>query len=102
MGSTQDSVEFHFQLFSSLFGPKSKKDREIDRLQALAMGGIGADLHKIEDVGDSDDEDEDDEDGISGNPKKFKIFQLHGEMKQENRSKTFLEFSQINSGVLLC
>ncbi|BFZ05910.1 hypothetical protein BsWGS_08950 [Bradybaena similaris] len=83
--STQDSVEFHARLFSQILLPKNIKKM----LTELAM----------EDVGDSDEEDVDDHaDAKSG----LRFFHLHGEMLQKDRSKTFHEFSQAHSGVLLC
>ncbi|XP_012942471.1 probable ATP-dependent RNA helicase DDX31 [Aplysia californica] len=98
--STQDSVEFHSRLFSSVLA-SSPKDT-VGKLQAMAMG-------EVEDVGDSDDDDDDDDSEVDGDEKKkksskgkLKIFQLHGEMSQKDRSRTFSEFSQTTTGVLLC
>uniref|UniRef100_A0A0B7AQR0 ATP-dependent RNA helicase n=1 Tax=Arion vulgaris TaxID=1028688 RepID=A0A0B7AQR0_9EUPU len=89
--STQDSVEFHNRLFTKILLPQKDIKKTLSEL-------AGED----EDVGDSDEDDY----GSSGHTKDaksgLKLFRLHGEMPQKDRTQMFNEFSHATSGVLLC
>lgn len=87
--STQDSVEFHAKLFSQILLPKKNIKKSL------------TDLAEV-DVGDSDEDDDDDQANDVNSKSGLKFFHLHGEMLQKDRSKTFVEFAQADSGVLLC
>ncbi|GFN87406.1 RNA helicase [Plakobranchus ocellatus] len=98
--STQDSVEFHARLFDQVLGRQQSIQK---KLTDLASTGD-------EDIGDSEDSDFERDDLNSkgtgkqqSKPKKgLKVFKLHGDMEQKERSQTFQDFTAASSGVLLC
>src|SRR5947208_10043439 len=77
-----DSVDFHFDLFN---GSKEINENNYDY------------------VDDNDDDDDDDDIGKSSSSiLKTIIFQLHGNISQEIRIKTFNKFCREKSGILFC
>ncbi|GAB1601275.1 probable ATP-dependent RNA helicase DDX31 [Argonauta hians] len=76
--STQDSVEFHFKLFSDIF----RLDDDDDSNAVLEL--IEKKLKKKK------------------NTCLVKFYKLHGNMSQEDRTKNFTSFSSSRCGVLLC
>jgi len=78
--STQDSVAFHAQLFTHMFSRDTKEASE--KLKEIALG---QDSLTSKDAGNL-----------------LTVFQLHGDMSQKDRSKTFAKFGKAKAGVLLC
>ncbi|KAH9490736.1 ATPdependent RNA helicase [Bulinus truncatus] len=86
--STQDSVQFHFKLFTQVLG----YDRNIkETLTKMALG----DEESNEDIIGIGDE-------IDNRRPELNIYQLHGDMQQKDRQHTFNKFTNVSSGVLLC
>ena len=104
--STQDSVEFHAQLFAQVLGCQRSIQKKLSELAS----GVEAD------VGESDENDDEYEDEKNRSDKEgdelrntekmkkqgLQVFKLHGDMNQKDRSKTFQDFTTTSSGVLLC
>lgn len=77
--STQDSVEFHYRLFSDLF---LKDNEAVSDIQTLLASQNSQPKTKPE--------------------KLVKFYKLHGNMNQKDRTETFINFSNCHRGVLLC
>ncbi|XP_029642740.1 probable ATP-dependent RNA helicase DDX31 [Octopus sinensis] len=75
--STQDSVEFHFKLFSEIFELESKDSKTFDDY-------IGKKSKKKK------------------NSSLVKFYKLHGNMSQDDRTNNFTNYSLSRCGVLLC
>jgi len=110
--SSCDSVDFHHYLFSTLKIDKERANKKRsktnkkklqqqkiqEKLKALSEGD-GGDSDSDNDSGDEifHSEQDDSKTGLFNVP----IFKLHGELDQQTRTKTFLEFKKSPNGILL-
>lgn len=89
--ATQDMVDFHTELLSSVLGTREKKTGDVEDDSDLEDEyGL---LQK------KDDDEEDDEDPSLVD---IEFFKLHGNMTQKERMDVFKTFRTATSGVLLC
>lgn len=89
--ATQDMVDFHTELLSSVLGTREKKTGEVDDDSDLE------DEYGLLKKKDDNDEDEDDPSLVD-----IEFFKLHGNMTQKERTDVFKTFRSAASGVLLC
>ena len=78
--STQDSVEFHYHLFSELF---IKDNKAVSDVQTLLTDQNST------------------QSKLTSKPL-IRFYKLHGNMEQKNRTQTFMKFSSCPKGVLFC
>ncbi|XP_076454729.1 ATP-dependent DNA helicase DDX31-like [Babylonia areolata] len=94
--NTQDSVEFHHQLFSQVLNPPASPhallDDDGDDEDDDGGGGGGGGGGRPGSKGRGDERDGEDVD----------MFKLHGDMEQKDRTRVFQEFTEATSGVLFC
>ncbi|XP_034232632.1 probable ATP-dependent RNA helicase DDX31 [Thrips palmi] len=89
--ATQDMVDFHTEMLSSVLGTREKKTGEVDDDSDLE------DEYGLLKKKDEDEEDEKDPSLVD-----IDFFKLHGNMTQKERTDVFKTFRSATSGVLLC
>ncbi|KAF2076721.1 hypothetical protein CYY_001978 [Polysphondylium violaceum] len=108
--SSCDSVDFHHYLFSTLKIDKERanKKRAKTNKKKLQQQKIQERLKALSEGNDDDNSDDDSGDEIFHSEDDSKtglfnvpIFKLHGELDQQTRTKTFLEFKKSPNGILL-
>lgn len=89
--ATQDMVDFHTEMLSTVLGTREKKTGEVDE---------DSDLE--DEYGLLKKKDENEEDDKDPSLVDIEFFKLHGNMTQKERTDVFKTFRSATSGVLLC
>ena len=101
--STQDSVEFHAQLFAHVLGCKRSIQKKLSHLASGVEEDVGDSSDNEDENVDSDMESNDNSKNAGQSKQQgLQVFKLHGDMDQKDRSKTFQDFTATSAGVLLC
>lgn len=91
--ATQDMVDFHTELFSSVLGTREK---------AKDTGDLDVDSDVEDEYGLLEKKDDEEADESDPSLIDIEFFKLHGNMAQKDRTDVFKSFRSATSGVLLC
>ncbi|KAK3911609.1 putative ATP-dependent RNA helicase DDX31 [Frankliniella fusca] len=89
--ATQDMVDFHTEMLTTVLGTREKK-----------TGAIDEDSDLEDEYGLLKKKDDDEEDDKDPSMVDIEFFKLHGNMTQKERTDVFKTFRSVTSGVLLC
>lgn len=89
--ATQDMVDFHTEMLTTVLGTREKK-----------TGGVDEDSDLEDEYGLLKKKDDDEEDVKDPSLVDIEFFKLHGNMTQKERTDVFKTFRSATSGVLLC